>query len=142
MIYRNKKLEHKIRVLARGFLVLLVYLPFFVILTCCVAWWYFSNDYIENSVTIDEAKLLKFDFIIIGGGAAGSVLANRLSSNENISVLLIEAGNTFGLLSQIPLLATQLQRTETDWQLSTTSQAYSSKGCINQVFMSYLLMLV
>lgn len=36
----------------------------------------------------DEA----FDFIIIGGGTAGLVLANRLTIDPKVSVLVIEAG--------------------------------------------------
>ena len=33
-----------------------------------------------------------FDYIIVGGGSSGCVMANRLTENDAVSVLLLKAG--------------------------------------------------
>ena len=49
-----------------------------------------------------------WDFIIVGGGSAGCVLANRLSANPDTRVLLLEAGGSDrSLFIAVPVLVLQ-----------------------------------
>ncbi|MBL7818073.1 MAG: GMC family oxidoreductase N-terminal domain-containing protein [Saprospiraceae bacterium] len=66
-----------------------------------------------------------FDYIIIGAGSAGCVLANRLSENVENKVLLLEAGAPDKKMEiQIPAAYGNLHRTEVDWGFSTEPQKH------------------
>jgi len=56
------------------------------------------------------------------------VLANRLTEIEGWNVLLIEAGGEETELSDVPLLAANLQLTQLDWQYKTESQDTACLG--------------
>jgi choline dehydrogenase len=56
-------------------------------------------------------RQVEFDFIIVGAGSAGCVLANRLSANGKHSVLLVEAGaRDWNPLFRVPLMTGVLLR--------------------------------
>lgn len=61
----------------------------------------------------------EFDFIVVGGGSAGSLLANRLTAVSNWRVLLIEAGGYPSILTEIPTMFARLQLADEDWKYRT-----------------------
>jgi len=57
-----------------------------------------------------------YDYVIVGAGSAGCVLANRLSEDPDVQVLLLEAGGPDTNENiHVPLGYLQLGRTEVDW---------------------------
>lgn len=69
--------------------------------------------------------LMDYDYIIIGAGSAGCILANRLSENPENQVLLIEAGGPDTKLEvHIPAAYSKLNRTAVDWAYWTEPQAH------------------
>jgi choline dehydrogenase len=63
------------------------------------------------------------DYIIVGAGSAGCVLASRLSEDPQTRVLLIEAGGADTRREiRIPLAWLKLFKSEVDWDYTTTPQ--------------------
>ncbi|KAF9258144.1 alcohol oxidase [Marasmius fiardii PR-910] len=66
-----------------------------------------------------------YDFVVVGGGTAGLVVANRLSENSKVSVLVVEGGvsDKDVLDIQVPFFCTRASpRTPYDWNFTTVPQ--------------------
>ncbi|CAC5376121.1 unnamed protein product [Mytilus coruscus] len=85
---------------------------------------------IDTDIFLHVKLNSSYDYIIVGAGSAGSVIANRLSEDNNVTVLLVEAG-----VSElehdhipIPLAAPLLQQTDIDWSFYTAPQHTAFKA--------------
>lgn len=65
----------------------------------------------------------RFDFIVVGGGTAGNVVAGRLAENPNAKILVVEAGvaNSKDIEEiRTPSEAMELRDSQYDWGYKTT----------------------
>ncbi|KAI9331295.1 hypothetical protein DFJ73DRAFT_765096 [Zopfochytrium polystomum] len=78
------------------------------------------------------AATVEFDYIIVGGGTAGCVVASRLSEDPSVSVLLIEAGPE-GLVPTVAVPATvvHLFGSKFDWSYTTERQVHTKNRLHN-----------
>src|SRR5687767_10399697 len=71
-----------------------------------------------------------YDYVIVGAGSAGCVLAARLSEESDVSVLVIEAGPPDVKENiQVPAAFGSLLKTDVDWDYATLPEA----GCNNRM---------
>ncbi|TKA58975.1 hypothetical protein B0A55_10561, partial [Friedmanniomyces simplex] len=74
----------------------------------------------------DLHGVTEYDYIIVGGGTAGCVLASRLSEDAGVTVLVVEAGQSdlTHLMSRIPVGNGQLLNSRVaNWDYETESEA-------------------
>ncbi|KAI1764619.1 glucose-methanol-choline oxidoreductase-like protein [Hypoxylon sp. FL1150] len=66
-----------------------------------------------------------YDFVIVGGGTAGLVLANRLTEDSTVTVLVLEAGQDQSSDPRVttPLLYASLMGSDADWDAVTEPQS-------------------
>ena len=73
----------------------------------------------------------EFDYVVVGGGSAGCVIASRLSEDRNVSVCLLEAGgNDSSVFIHAPAgVAATLPGRFKNWAFKTVPQ----KGLNGQI---------
>ncbi|MFI6926354.1 GMC family oxidoreductase [Nonomuraea spiralis] len=70
---------------------------------------------------------MEYDYVIVGAGSAGCVLANRLSADAAVSVALVEAGGHDDKLEiRMPAGFARLFKTDYDWNFTTAKQSEMS----------------
>ncbi|XP_045539341.1 glucose dehydrogenase [FAD, quinone]-like [Papilio machaon] len=69
-----------------------------------------------------------YDFIVVGAGSAGAVVANRLSEVPSWKVLLVEAGGNPTISTEIPQLFYNNMNTDLDWGYKPEPSETACKG--------------
>jgi choline dehydrogenase len=111
------------------------FMPSSLMLASTVLYLYVTST-LAKPVVIQPPENLEFDYVIVGSGPGGSVMANRLTEIPGVSVAIIEAGtwaeDSVGNLTTVPaydgaflLKSVNQQPSAVDWGFVTTPQSVS-----------------
>lgn len=93
-----------------------------------------SGDLENIPFFTDCIKNGSYDFIVIGAGSSGAVIANRLSEIDDWTVLVIEAGGEENLITDIPAEDRNLWLSDYNWGYVSTPQYNAMNGNSNLWF--------
>uniref|UniRef100_A0A7M5VB69 Glucose-methanol-choline oxidoreductase N-terminal domain-containing protein n=1 Tax=Clytia hemisphaerica TaxID=252671 RepID=A0A7M5VB69_9CNID len=77
------------------------------------------NPDIADFATGDYQIVDEYDFVVIGAGSAGAVVANRLSEKKSWKILLLEAGGGETMLTELPGAFFNIVSSPLDWGYKT-----------------------
>ena len=81
---------------------------------------------------ICEERVSTYDYVVVGAGSSGCVVANRLTEDPDVSVLLLEAGGRDDLPAiHDPRAFAQLFKTSVDWAYVTAPEPGLNGRAIN-----------
>ncbi|XP_059059155.1 glucose dehydrogenase [FAD, quinone]-like [Achroia grisella] len=118
-------------------MMVLHYLQFIIISICIKSFTVYIYIVYYTDVfwsTFSQDIKSEYDFIIVGSGTAGSVIAHRLATETNYTFIVVEAGGKGNVLFEIPVLGPLLHGSIYDWQYETVPQdnacyAFNHKKC-------------
>nr|XP_037872355.1 glucose dehydrogenase [FAD, quinone] isoform X2 [Bombyx mori] len=88
-----------------------------------------AGDHLWPEDAIEEVvKDPYYDFIVVGAGSAGAVVANRLSEVSKWKVLLVEAGGNPTLNTEIPQVFFNTFGSDADWAYTNVPQPNACRG--------------
>ena len=105
--------------------IFLILLALFTVAIINITWYshYLMAQYISNDEPLNQTV---YDFIVVGSGSAGSVVAARLAEAGH-EVLLVEAGGPSHFLQHVPAFAFNFLTSAYDWKYEMKGHEHSSK---------------
>jgi choline dehydrogenase len=107
-------------------------LAFIPALIATIAYFHYDLMDPEKHPRVQRELRHEYDFVVVGGGSAGSIVVNRLSENPEWSVLLLEAGGHETEISDVPILSLYLHKSKMDWKYRSQAQSSACQAMVDR----------
>ncbi|XP_054162076.1 ecdysone oxidase-like [Oppia nitens] len=86
-----------------------------------------NHQNVEN-INIDNIYGRKFDYIVVGSGSAGAIVAYRLADETGATVLLLEAGGPQTIYNDVPAFRGVVESGVQNWNYPTNGSIHLDAG--------------